>query len=176
MFAVPYPRGKIHPITAPNGDPGRVRVTELLAATYGNGEAAVRRRLVTVSLLDHPIRVHELVAPALQRVNAKLGPLLERQPAWRPLFAKPGGGFVYREIAGTDRLSGHAFGIAVDLDPSHGAYHRWDDGSRWRNEVPQEIVDIFESEGFIWGGRWYHYDTMHFEYRPELLADGCFSR
>ncbi|MDD5211432.1 MAG: M15 family metallopeptidase, partial [Sulfuricurvum sp.] len=27
--------------------------------------------------------------------------------------------------------------------------------------------------GFIWGGRWYHYDTMHFEYRPELLAPSC---
>ena len=27
----------------------------------------------------------------------------------------------------------------------------------------------FETHGFIWGGKWYHYDTMHFEYRPELL-------
>ncbi len=35
-----------------------------------------------------------------------------------------------------------------------------------------EIVRIFEKHGFIWGGRWYHYDTMHFEYRPELVGDG----
>ncbi|MEJ2663631.1 MAG: M15 family metallopeptidase, partial [Spirochaetia bacterium] len=28
----------------------------------------------------------------------------------------------------------------------------------------------FEKYGFIWGGKWYHYDTMHFEYRPELLV------
>ena len=28
---------------------------------------------------------------------------------------------------------------------------------------------IFEKYGFVWGGRWYHYDTMHFEYRPELF-------
>lgn len=27
-----------------------------------------------------------------------------------------------------------------------------------------------ERHGFIWGGRWYHYDTMHFEYRPEMIA------
>ena len=33
-----------------------------------------------------------------------------------------------------------------------------------------EIVDIFERHGFIWGGKWYHYDTMHFEHRPELLS------
>jgi hypothetical protein len=29
---------------------------------------------------------------------------------------------------------------------------------------------VFEAERFIWGGKWYHYDTMHFEYRPELFA------
>jgi hypothetical protein len=30
-------------------------------------------------------------------------------------------------------------------------------------------VEVFERHGFIWGGKWNHYDTMHFEYRPELL-------
>jgi peptidoglycan LD-endopeptidase CwlK len=29
---------------------------------------------------------------------------------------------------------------------------------------------VFEKHGFIWGAKWYHYDTMHFEYRPELLG------
>ena len=32
------------------------------------------------------------------------------------------------------------------------------------------IVHIFEKHGFIWGGRWLHYDTMHFEFRPEFYA------
>ena len=26
---------------------------------------------------------------------------------------------------------------------------------------------------FVWGGRWWHYDTMHFEYRPEII---CYAR
>jgi hypothetical protein len=39
----------------------------------------------------------------------------------------------------------------------------------YRNRIPHRIVEIFERHGFIWGGKWYHYDTMHFEYRPELL-------
>src|ERR1700737_4809713 len=29
------------------------------------------------------------------------------------------------------------------------------------HEIPLEIVHIFEQHGFIWGGKWYHYDTMH---------------
>ena len=39
----------------------------------------------------------------------------------------------------------------------------------YRNRVPFEIVQIFERHGLIWGGKWAHFDTMHFEYRPELL-------
>jgi hypothetical protein len=31
------------------------------------------------------------------------------------------------------------------------------------------VIRIFEEEGFIWGGKWAMYDTMHFEYHPELL-------
>jgi hypothetical protein len=30
-------------------------------------------------------------------------------------------------------------------------------------------VKIFLEENFIWGGHWDRYDTMHFEYRPELI-------
>lgn len=40
----------------------------------------------------------------------------------------------------------------------------------YRNRMPQQIIDIFERHSFIWGGKWYHYDTTHFEYRAELLG------
>ncbi|MFM7757478.1 MAG: M15 family metallopeptidase [Crocinitomicaceae bacterium] len=35
--------------------------------------------------------------------------------------------------------------------------------------IPLELVEIFERYGFIWGGKWLPYDTMHFEFRPELI-------
>lgn len=35
--------------------------------------------------------------------------------------------------------------------------------------VPQSLVDAFENHGFIWGGKWNHFDAMHFEYRPEFF-------
>ena len=34
---------------------------------------------------------------------------------------------------------------------------------------PLAFVKAFEREGFVWGGKWLFFDTMHFEYRPEIL-------
>ena len=45
-----------------------------------------------------------------------------------------------------------------------------------RNNYPQEIVELFEKHGFIWGGKWSHFDLMHFEYRPEMVKKGQLSR
>jgi D-alanyl-D-alanine carboxypeptidase len=70
-------------------------------------------------------------------------------------------------------MSMHAYGAAIDLNLKFSDYWLWQkkaDPIPYRNRMPQEIVDIFERHGFIWGGKWYHYDTMHFEYRPELLG------
>jgi len=38
---------------------------------------------------------------------------------------------------------------------------------RWM--VPTPVVEAFERHGFVWGGKWLFFDTMHFEYRPEVL-------
>ena len=69
------------------------------------------------------------------------------------------------------RLSPHSFGIAVDLNPDKGPYWQW---SKLRphplqKTFPSAIVSLFEDNGFIWGGKWEHFDLMHFEYRPELI-------
>ena len=37
------------------------------------------------------------------------------------------------------------------------------------NKVSWRLVEIMERHGFIWGGKWHHFDGMHFEYRPELI-------
>ena len=79
------------------------------------------------------------------------------------------GTYYYRKVAGTNRLSAHSYGVAIDLDTKYSRYWQWDKSHKFHNEFPKEIIDIFEKYGFVWGGRWYHYDTMHFEYRPELF-------
>jgi hypothetical protein len=172
IFSIPYRPGSIHPVATENDDPGRIRSEAILAATYGPQAAAQQ---VRVRVLGMPVRVHRKIAPALARVATRLAEARKQDLALVPFLRQLSGGFAARPIAGTDRRSPHAFGIAIDLDKSKSDYWRWQKGKplRWRNRIPQAIVDAFEAEGFIWGGRWYHYDTMHFEYRPELLGAGC---
>jgi len=119
--------------------------------------------------------VHRSIVPALGRVAGRLERARQADPSLGRFLRRLSGGFAARKIAGTDRLSAHAFGIAIDLDKSMSDYWRWQKAGplRWRNRIPQPIVDAFEAEGFIWGGRWWHYDTMHFEYRPELVGPVC---
>jgi hypothetical protein len=99
---------------------------------------------------------------------------LETLPPARAKYLKPlAGTYNCRVIAGTNRLSMHAYGAAIDINTEYAAYWRWakpgkDGRIAWQNQIPKDVIDIFERHGFIWGGRWYHYDTMHFEYRPEL--------
>jgi hypothetical protein len=63
----------------------------------------------------------------------------------------------------------HGYGAAIDINVALSDYWLWERGAGPRHQTPAEIVAAFERHGFIWGGKWSHYDTMHFEYRPELL-------
>jgi hypothetical protein len=170
MLARAYPTGPIKPITNPDEDPGRVRVDALFAATYP--EAGVHPAL----LFGRRLRVHDRALPAFRRVETELGALIAEQPALASWLKNLSGTFNPRNIAGTNRRSSHAYGISIDLDASRTQYWRWQKPGAersWQNSVPEAIVHVFERNGFIWGGRWYHYDTMHFEYRPELVDPDC---
>ncbi|MBX3225643.1 MAG: M15 family metallopeptidase [Labilithrix sp.] len=173
VFALGYPIGPIVPVADPEDDPGRARVESIFRATYGAGEREVSAALVPVKLAGKTVRFHRRAAPALERVGARLDALLGADPTLGRFFRELGGTFAPRTIAGTDRTSAHAWGIAIDIDTSHADYWRNTPKGAWRNRVPQAIVDAFEAEGFVWGGRWFHYDTMHFEYRPELFDARC---
>jgi hypothetical protein len=168
-----YVPGAIVPIDRQNGDPGRVRVSQLFAARYGSDEHSVRKQLVEVAFVGHRVMIHEKVAARLSAVGEKLARLVRHTPKLARYFDPLGGTFSYRRIAQTERYSPHSYGIAIDLNPALSAYFVWTPDQPWHGALPQEIVDAFESEGFIWGGRWFHYDTMHFEYRPELFDPDC---
>ncbi len=178
IFAYPYPAG--NPLVPPPAgtDPGRARPPALFDKLYGNCRSGgVTPNLVNVVWLPkksgRQINFNALQGAAvrLQAVSARLDAL----PAHFDKFLLPTGGtYSCRTIAGTKQLSAHGYGIAIDLAPAQAHYWRWvspysDTPPAYRNDFPPEIVEAFEAEGFIWGGRWSHFDTMHFEYRPELL-------
>jgi hypothetical protein len=166
-FAQRYTPGPIAPVTTPDQDPGRARLDALLRAAYPASQ------LTRIDFLGNKIVVHARAAAAFTRVAARLAPLVAADATLQRLLHPLGGTRNVRKIAGTDRMSAHAWGIAIDLNPELGNYWRWDKHG-WSNRVPQRVVDAFEAEGFIWGGRWAHFDTMHFEYRPELLDPSCY--
>lgn len=170
QLSIPYPKGPVAAPPPPDCDPGRIRYRPFFEKMYGRDAAEVRRNLVKVRW-----------APAgrsfaMSRVNgidvllAEIGEEIAALPDAVARFARnPAGGFNDRNVAGTARRSAHAFGIAFDIDSRLSRYWRWDRPPHWRNDVPDALVEVFERRRFIWGGKWFHYDTMHFEYRPELF-------
>jgi D-alanyl-D-alanine carboxypeptidase len=176
LFKPPYPLGPVVEIRERNMDPGRVRIQALFLATYGSEPLEVEAKLRWVTFVGQRIRIQHRAAPALERVSKALELLCKDKPALRDYLRNLGGTYNFRNIAGTDQLSAHSFGIAIDISTHHSDY--WRNGPDlkkpiWKNRIPTEIVNAFEAESFIWGGRWYHYDTMHFEYRPELFDPEC---
>lgn len=88
----------------------------------------------------------------------------------------------WRQIQDTRSVSFHSYGAAIDiLTPGYynkNTYWLWtkryhDDWflipNDQRNHPPESFIEAFEKHGFIWGGKWLYFDTIHFEYRPEIL-------
>jgi hypothetical protein len=95
--------------------------------------------------------------------------------------------FNYRKIAGTDKLSIHSYGLAIDINPvqnpmisinnqthSIEVYPKQGVNFLNRNNVRpgmlEPIVDIFKKHGLdVWGGSWNNpIDYHHFQVEKEL--------
>jgi D-alanyl-D-alanine carboxypeptidase len=183
MLAQVYRPGRVQEPFRPDYDPGRFRVDGLFSAVYGSSSSEVGGHLVPVDFCGARVRFNAQngAAAALKSVGRELAALVAKRPQLRQYLLPLGGTFAWRPIAGTNRLSPHSWGIAIDLNPRHGAYWRdrkmtGPEVEAMRHSYPQEIVEIFEKHGFIWGGKWSHFDLMHFEYRPEMVKKWQLSR
>ena len=161
-------------------DPGRLRYQPFFQALYGKDKSSIEKNLVSIKWPTlkgtKNLRVNAVggVDKKLYAVGQEIAKLSKKERIW----AESACTYEYRVIKDTDRLSMHSFGIAIDLAPAKTQYWKGEATAEtakigYKNTMPLSIVRIFEKHGFIWGGRWYHYDTMHFEYRPELLAPSC---
>lgn len=98
------------------------------------------------------------------------------------MLANNSSAFNYRVVAGTDRLSRHAYGLAVDINPlinpwvtSNGIYPP--EGSVYADRTMEQqgmikagdpCYSAFTSRGFEWGGEWNSSkDYQHFDIKIE---------
>lgn len=107
----------------------------------------------------------ELVAMLCDRTEA-LGVDLVPGHCW---------GFACRAVRGSDVPSNHSWGTAVDLNAPanpmatakwHSRYGNNDShGRNLKTQFSPEIVELWTSHGFVWGGHWTRRpDPMHFEF------------
>jgi D-alanyl-D-alanine carboxypeptidase-like protein len=178
MFYVPYPAGSAPQQPPKNVDPGRARFEPLFAAMYGEcAKNEVAPKLKTIAWLPehHGGQVAVTTANGVDTALTAVSRELDALPSELTKFLAPTAGtYNCRAVAGSHVRSMHAYGAAIDINTTYSDYWRWSKDRNapvWKNRVPIEIVRVFERHGFIWGGYWYHFDTMHFEYRPELLPD-----
>ena len=146
--------------------------------------AETERQLVRITFLGRSIRVHKLVQRQFALVEQRILAAAEDDPHVSSWIRNMGRmyGWNWRNIADTQTRSYHSYGLAIDILPrSLGnlqtywlwtLQHRedwWNVSYNERYHPPAAVIKIFEANGFIWGGKWPLYDTMHFEYRPEVL-------
>lgn len=154
------------------------------ALLEASNRAETESHLVRMEISGFTVSIHERLSGPALRVSRALDELRKTDPEVASYMRRLSemNGYNYRYVEGTRSRSLHSYGTAIDLIPRRrdGGYSYWqwamDDVPDWwtipypqRWHPPVALVRAFEREGFIWGGKWLFFDTMHFEYRPEIL-------
>lgn len=161
------------------------RDSSFFDALWGiTGRASADAAQRKVRFLGLPVTVHKDIVDALSRVEHRLSESRKVDTSLDQFLKGLNRleGYNWRAIAGTDSRSNHSYGTAIDVIPkSYGGknpywlwvsqgedgWYRWAWLRRWQPHPG--LVAAFEAEGFVWGGKWLLFDTIHFEYRPEIL-------
>jgi hypothetical protein len=166
----------------PNAEAVRSGFYEKLLQCETREDAYAHQKAIT--FFGSAVTVHELLVAPMARAEQRINELEktdEEITAWKKSLDSIGA-WNWRNVAGSSSRSFHAYGVAVDLlmrsQPGKETYWLWTQqkGIDWRAvpdadklNPPRSVIRIFEEEGFIWGGKWAMYDTMHFEYHPEMI-------
>jgi len=110
------------------------------------------------------ISLHRKCARSLNRILANISKVMTIEDIMKYQLDRCGGGYTFRTMRGSNKLSIHSWGAAIDLSPQYnrlGRKHHTNDDAELM--MPLKVVDIFEDEGWKWGGHWLRPDAMHFE-------------
>jgi hypothetical protein len=146
--------------------------------------AETENQLTSITFLGKTTRVHKAIQQKLAVIEERIQAAAKTDNTTQTWINNLGSleGYGWRNIANTQSRSYHAYGLAVDLLPKSlggkqtywlwTSQHRndwWNVSYNERYHPPNAVIKAFEANGFIWGGKWPMFDTMHFEYRPEVL-------
>ncbi|MGH8958802.1 MAG: M15 family metallopeptidase [Acidimicrobiia bacterium] len=155
----------------------KARFGEFAIRDAGGDQVEIDPAWVDANIVDVDLaplgffRCHRLLVPYLRGVVSEL----ERSSLIQLLdpadFQLAGGCYNPRFNRGGDpgySLSRHAWGIALDINPSSNQYGA-------PPTLPLAVVEVFRRWGFSWGGTWSTPDGMHFEWRqlPLSYSSNC---
>ena len=163
-----------------------ISATSFFEAIYDTSTRKdVERHITKTMFLGKQVSVHEEIVELLARVEEQILAAAQTDDAVKAFMESISSieGYSWRQIRDTNGISFHSMGLAIDILPRSWQnkiiYWNWEKNKgnedwmliplseRWM--PPKRVIDIFEKEGFIWGGKWTVWDNMHFEYRPELI-------
>jgi len=162
-----------------------VRDNTFLDTLYGGStRVAMDLNMNKMSALGYRTEAHSIVVEKLNIVDKEVKELASTNANVRDFLSslQMVSGYFWRNISKSSNRSYHSYGVAFDLLPktTRGKQVYWDwsrvNNKHWysiphylRWMPPDELIRIFENHGFVWGGKWQFFDTMHFEYRPEII-------
>lgn len=180
MMEQTYILGPVKSVQPKNFNPGRIRSYPLMAEVYGKSEGAISKQIEYIG--NNGFSKNNGASTALKKVFREINSSSASDGRISAYVYPTCGGYNYRFVRGTGRLSAHAYGIAIDVKTNRNDYWKWSnpkEASKRIASYPERLIEIFENNNFIWGGKWGYFDIMHFEYRPEIIfkaryfSDNC---
>jgi hypothetical protein len=102
------------------------------------------------------IRIHRKLVNSLSNVFNRI-----RINGYWPMIQSFDGTYAWRAKRTSPKLSLHCWGAAIDLNAGSNPLGGLGD-------MPWQIINCFNQEGWEWGGEWRYADPMHFQ-----AATGC---
>ncbi|MFA4995884.1 MAG: M15 family metallopeptidase [Patescibacteria group bacterium] len=131
---------------------------------FGTTPEQIKKHLETMNFMGQDITVNEMmvddlknVETALKKINYKITSI---------------GAYNNREnVNNPGNSSSHAFGLAIDINPSANPNAKRPTDSKERDpsacktDIPTQVVKAFEDNNFFWGAKFKDIcDPMHFQY------------
>lgn len=143
---------------------GRIKTgAEVITGCQGSNQISAfmgkpGANIVSNNFFGHDISVNQIVVPYLDNIEKEMQ-ANKINYDFRTIF-----GYVNRSKIGGGGKSLHSWGIAIDINPDANPYQPGNYGPP-TTDMPQEMIEIFRKNGFIWGGDWPgERDAMHFEW------------